>query len=146
MSQFIVLTSYISLMFHRWLTLISVYYLYTLCLAFSVISYLCSFPTSVWHVISWPGLAGDHGSVCHGSVLQGQFEGTIHTDNGTYHVEPVHRYTSNQTQHHSIIYHEDDMGKTTFIFLRRKKNLASAHICKLLFVIVVTSNSPQCPG
>ncbi|XP_018528908.1 disintegrin and metalloproteinase domain-containing protein 10 [Lates calcarifer] len=54
-------------------------------------------------------LEGEHGSACHGSVLQGQFEGTIHTDNGTYHIEPVHRYTSNHTDHHSIIYHEDDM-------------------------------------
>ncbi|XP_040896880.1 disintegrin and metalloproteinase domain-containing protein 10 [Toxotes jaculatrix] len=54
-------------------------------------------------------LEGEHGSACHGSVLEGQFEGTIHTDNGTYHIEPVHRYTSSQTDHHSIIYHEDDM-------------------------------------
>ncbi|XP_042337058.1 disintegrin and metalloproteinase domain-containing protein 10 [Plectropomus leopardus] len=54
-------------------------------------------------------LDGEHGSVCHGSVLQGQFEGTIHTDNGTYHIEPVNRYTSNQTDHHSIIYNEDDI-------------------------------------
>ncbi|XP_037324998.2 disintegrin and metalloproteinase domain-containing protein 10 [Pungitius pungitius] len=53
-------------------------------------------------------LKGEHGS-CHGSVLQGQFEGTIHTDNGTYHVEPVDRYTSSPTDHHSIIYHQDDM-------------------------------------
>ncbi|XP_039984879.1 disintegrin and metalloproteinase domain-containing protein 10 [Xiphias gladius] len=58
-------------------------------------------------------LEGEHGSACHGSVLQGQFEGTIHTDNGTYHIEPVHRYTSNQTDHHSIIYHEDDMALPT---------------------------------
>ncbi|XP_023275297.1 disintegrin and metalloproteinase domain-containing protein 10-like, partial [Seriola lalandi dorsalis] len=54
-------------------------------------------------------LEGEHGSACHGSVLQGQFEGTIHTDNGTYHIESVHRYNSSQTNHHSIIYHEDDM-------------------------------------
>uniref|UniRef100_G3PBJ7 ADAM10 endopeptidase n=1 Tax=Gasterosteus aculeatus aculeatus TaxID=481459 RepID=G3PBJ7_GASAC len=53
-------------------------------------------------------LKGEHGS-CRGSVLQGQFEGTIHTDNGTYYVEPVDRYTSSPTDHHSIIYHEDDM-------------------------------------
>uniref|UniRef100_A0A7N6AMW1 ADAM10 endopeptidase n=1 Tax=Anabas testudineus TaxID=64144 RepID=A0A7N6AMW1_ANATE len=56
-------------------------------------------------------LEGENGSACHGSVLQGQFEGTIHTDNGTYHIEPLHRYTSSQTDYHSIIYHEDDMGK-----------------------------------
>uniref|UniRef100_A0A8D0CU32 Si:ch1073-396h14.1 n=1 Tax=Sander lucioperca TaxID=283035 RepID=A0A8D0CU32_SANLU len=61
-------------------------------------------------------LEGEHGSACHGSVLQGQFEGTIHTDNGTYHTEPIHRYTSSQTDQHSIIYHEDDMGKTTSCF------------------------------
>ncbi|CAJ1060495.1 disintegrin and metalloproteinase domain-containing protein 10 [Xyrichtys novacula] len=54
-------------------------------------------------------LEGEHGSACHGSVIQGLFEGTIHTDNGTFNVEPVHRYNSNQTDHHSIIYHEDDM-------------------------------------
>ncbi|XP_070688579.1 disintegrin and metalloproteinase domain-containing protein 10 [Pempheris klunzingeri] len=54
-------------------------------------------------------LEGENGSVCHGSVLQGQFEGTIHTDNRTYHIEPAHRYTRSQTDHHSIIYHEDDM-------------------------------------
>ncbi|KAK2907836.1 hypothetical protein Q8A73_008909 [Channa argus] len=54
-------------------------------------------------------LEGENRSACHGSVLQGQFEGTIHTDNGTYHIEPVHRYTSRQTDHHSIIYHENDM-------------------------------------
>ncbi|XP_068447691.1 disintegrin and metalloproteinase domain-containing protein 10 [Clinocottus analis] len=53
-------------------------------------------------------LEGEQGS-CHGSVLQGQFEGTIHTDNGTYHIEPIDRYTLNPTDHHSIIYHEDDM-------------------------------------
>ncbi|KAM4548078.1 disintegrin and metalloproteinase domain-containing protein 10 [Odontesthes bonariensis] len=54
-------------------------------------------------------LEGERGSACHGSVLQGQFEGTIHTDNGTYHIEPAHRYTSSRTDHHSVIYHEDDM-------------------------------------
>ena len=62
------------------------------------------------HVVS-PGLLGEHGSACHGSVLQGQFEGTIHTENGTYHIEPMERYTSTHTDHHSIIYHEDDMGE-----------------------------------
>uniref|UniRef100_A0A667YND6 ADAM10 endopeptidase n=1 Tax=Myripristis murdjan TaxID=586833 RepID=A0A667YND6_9TELE len=55
-------------------------------------------------------LEGAHGSACHGSVIQGQFEGSIHTDNGTFYIEPVHRYTTSETDHHSIIYHEDDMG------------------------------------
>uniref|UniRef100_A0A8C6Q5D7 ADAM10 endopeptidase n=1 Tax=Nothobranchius furzeri TaxID=105023 RepID=A0A8C6Q5D7_NOTFU len=56
-------------------------------------------------------LEGEHGSACHGSVLHGQFEGSIHTENGTYHIEPFDRYTSSPTDHHSIIYHEDDLGK-----------------------------------
>nr|XP_057930196.1 disintegrin and metalloproteinase domain-containing protein 10 isoform X2 [Doryrhamphus excisus] len=52
-------------------------------------------------------LEGEDGSTCHGSVLQGQFEGTIRTLNATYHVEAAHRY--NIIHHHSIIYREDDM-------------------------------------
>lgn len=66
--------------------------------------------------IDWPLLAGENASACYGSVLQGQFEGTIHTANGTYHVESVQRYTSRETDHHSIIYREDDMGKTILPF------------------------------
>ncbi|XP_077464390.1 disintegrin and metalloproteinase domain-containing protein 10 [Stigmatopora argus] len=52
-------------------------------------------------------LDGEQDSSCHGSVLRGQFEGSIHTDNVTYHVEAAQRY--NLTDHHSIIYREDDM-------------------------------------
>ncbi|MED6258536.1 hypothetical protein ATANTOWER_008732, partial [Ataeniobius toweri] len=52
---------------------------------------------------------GEYGSSCHGSVLQGQFEGTIHTHNDTYHIEPLDRYTSSLKDHHSIIYHEEDV-------------------------------------
>ncbi|KAM9762487.1 disintegrin and metalloproteinase domain-containing protein 10 isoform 2-T2 [Menidia menidia] len=67
-------------------------------------------PTSVdlSHIYSGK-LEGEHGSACHGSILEGQFEGTIHTSNGTFYIEPFHRYVSTQTDHHSIIYHEDDM-------------------------------------
>lgn len=64
---------------------------------------------------------GERGSSCHGSVIHGQFEGSIHTANGTYHIEPTDRYTSIPTDHHSIIYHEDDMGKTfCFFFFSRE--------------------------
>ncbi|XP_035509546.1 disintegrin and metalloproteinase domain-containing protein 10 [Morone saxatilis] len=75
---------------------------------FTVVSENGSMSADLSHIYSGI-LEGEPGSACHGSVLQGQFEGTIHTDNGTYHIEPVQRYTSNQTDHHSIIYHEDDM-------------------------------------
>ncbi|XP_072295606.1 disintegrin and metalloproteinase domain-containing protein 10 [Eucyclogobius newberryi] len=53
-------------------------------------------------------LEGEDGSSCHGSVIQGQFEGAILTSNGTYHVESMERY-HNTTDHHSVIYHEDDL-------------------------------------
>ncbi|XP_067085587.1 disintegrin and metalloproteinase domain-containing protein 10 isoform X2 [Osmerus mordax] len=74
-------------------------------------------------------LEDERGSSCRGSVLQGQFEGFIHTAGGTYHVEPAERYTgqppldqphtnqphldqplANQPRlNHSIIYHIDDL-------------------------------------
>ncbi|XP_016101906.1 disintegrin and metalloproteinase domain-containing protein 10-like, partial [Sinocyclocheilus grahami] len=46
---------------------------------------------------------------CQGSVLEGQFEGSITTANGTFYVEPIDRYTTSNTDDHSIIYHEDDV-------------------------------------
>ncbi|XP_030640082.1 disintegrin and metalloproteinase domain-containing protein 10 [Chanos chanos] len=60
------------------------------------------------HIVSGK-LEDEPDSSCHGSVLQGQFEGSIRTGNGTYYVEPVDRYSSEPSEHHSIIYHEDDL-------------------------------------
>ncbi|KAK6467391.1 disintegrin and metalloproteinase domain-containing protein 10-like [Huso huso] len=54
-------------------------------------------------------LAGESHSVCHGSVIDGQFEGFIQTQNGTFYIEPTARYTKNSTDYHSLIYHEDDI-------------------------------------
>lgn len=64
---------------------------------------------------TWPLPAGENASTCYGSVLRGQFEGTIRTTSGSYHVESVQRYTSSPTDHHSIIYREEDMSKTTSV-------------------------------
>ncbi|XP_047442219.1 disintegrin and metalloproteinase domain-containing protein 10 [Mugil cephalus] len=75
---------------------------------FKVISENGSMSPDLSHIYTGT-LEGEPSSACHGSLLQGLFEGTIHTDNGTYHIEPVHRYMSNTTDYHSIIYHEDDM-------------------------------------
>lgn len=52
-------------------------------------------------------------------MFQGQFEGTIHSGNGTYHVESMHRYDNSKSDHHSIIYHENDVGRGTFCFIHR---------------------------
>lgn len=49
---------------------------------------------------------------CQGSVLDGQFEGTITTANGTFYVEPIDRYNTSKSEHHSIIYHENDVDNT----------------------------------
>ncbi|MBN3317117.1 ADA10 protein, partial [Atractosteus spatula] len=56
------------------------------------------------------GLEDERGSSCHGSILAGQFEGFIQTQNATYYVEPIERYSTSHSEHHSIIYREDDMG------------------------------------
>lgn len=75
---------------------------------FTVINESGSTTADLSHIYSGV-LEGEEGSSCHGSVIQGQFEGSIHTSNGTYHVEPTERYSSTLTNHHSIIYHEDDL-------------------------------------
>ncbi|KAM9848627.1 disintegrin and metalloproteinase domain-containing protein 10 [Aulostomus maculatus] len=75
---------------------------------FEVISENGSTSVDLSHIYSGT-LEGEHGSACHGFVLQGQFEGTIHTNAGDYHIEPADRYTSSQTHYHSIIYREDDV-------------------------------------
>ncbi|XP_063058116.1 disintegrin and metalloproteinase domain-containing protein 10 [Engraulis encrasicolus] len=70
------------------------------------------------HVFSG-SLEDEERSSCHGSIVQGLFQGSITTENGTYHVEPMQRYmldnnnnnNNNQSDFHSVIYHEDDIGK-----------------------------------
>ncbi|KAL4658865.1 disintegrin and metalloproteinase domain-containing protein 10-like [Arapaima gigas] len=54
-------------------------------------------------------LEGEEGSLCHGAVIGGQFEGFIQTENGTYYIEPLERYSSRPSSNHSVIYHEDDI-------------------------------------
>ncbi|XP_051551022.1 disintegrin and metalloproteinase domain-containing protein 10 [Myxocyprinus asiaticus] len=54
-------------------------------------------------------LKDENESSCEGSVIEGQFEGSITTANGTFYVEPIDRFTTMRSDHHSIIYHEDDV-------------------------------------
>ncbi|XP_076847784.1 disintegrin and metalloproteinase domain-containing protein 10 [Brachyhypopomus gauderio] len=56
-------------------------------------------------------LEDESGSSCQGSILDGLFEGSIKTSNGTFYVEALQRYTAEQMDHHSIIYHEDDVDE-----------------------------------
>ncbi|KAJ8407705.1 hypothetical protein AAFF_G00267490 [Aldrovandia affinis] len=53
---------------------------------------------------------GEKGSLSHGSVVDGKFEGFIRTRQGTYYVEPTERYLKDRdVPYHSVIYHEDDI-------------------------------------
>uniref|UniRef100_A0A671SJB7 ADAM10 endopeptidase n=1 Tax=Sinocyclocheilus anshuiensis TaxID=1608454 RepID=A0A671SJB7_9TELE len=78
-------------------------------------------------------------SSCQGSVLEGQFEGSITTANGTFYVEPIDRYTTSNTDDHSIIYHEDDVGnwlsESGMLTKRDMQNMQSVEVVK---------SSPSC--
>ncbi|XP_069723000.1 disintegrin and metalloproteinase domain-containing protein 10 [Phaenicophaeus curvirostris] len=53
---------------------------------------------------------GEQGSLTHGSVIDGKFEGFIQTYSGTFYIEPAERYIKDRTlPFHSVIYHEDDI-------------------------------------
>ncbi|KAK6476802.1 disintegrin and metalloproteinase domain-containing protein 10-like [Huso huso] len=53
---------------------------------------------------------GEKGSMSHGSVVDGRFEGFIQTHQGTFYVEPSERYLKDRSvPFHSVIYHEDDI-------------------------------------
>ncbi|KAI1904346.1 hypothetical protein AGOR_G00004710 [Albula goreensis] len=55
-------------------------------------------------------LHGEKGTLSHGAVVDGKFEGFIQTRQGTYYVEPTERYLKDQdASFHSVIYHEDDI-------------------------------------
>ncbi|XP_048040274.1 disintegrin and metalloproteinase domain-containing protein 10 isoform X1 [Megalobrama amblycephala] len=53
---------------------------------------------------------GEKGTLTHGSIIDGKFEGFIKSHHGTYYVEPAERYLKDQNvPYHSVIYHEDDI-------------------------------------
>ncbi|CAB1322607.1 unnamed protein product [Coregonus sp. 'balchen'] len=53
---------------------------------------------------------GEKGTLSHGSVVDGMFEGFIQTYQGTFYVEPAERYLKDRDlPFHSVIYHEDDI-------------------------------------
>uniref|UniRef100_V9KFZ3 Disintegrin and metalloproteinase domain-containing protein 10 n=3 Tax=Callorhinchus milii TaxID=7868 RepID=V9KFZ3_CALMI len=53
---------------------------------------------------------GEKGSLSHGSILDGRFEGFVQTHQGTFYVEPAERYIKDRKlPFHSVIYHENDI-------------------------------------
>ncbi|XP_031413734.1 disintegrin and metalloproteinase domain-containing protein 10 [Clupea harengus] len=56
-------------------------------------------------------LYGEKGSMTHGSIVDGKFEGFIQSHQGTFYVEPAERYLKDRkVPYHSVIYHEDDIN------------------------------------
>uniref|UniRef100_A0A8C9ZL55 Disintegrin and metalloproteinase domain-containing protein 10 n=1 Tax=Sander lucioperca TaxID=283035 RepID=A0A8C9ZL55_SANLU len=67
-------------------------------------------PVDTSHIYSGE-IFGEKGTLTHGSVVDGRFEGFIKTHQGVYYVEPSERYLKNKNvPFHSVIYHEDDIN------------------------------------
>lgn len=55
---------------------------------------------------------GEKGTLSHGAIVDGKFEGFIQSYHGNYYVEPAERYLDGKNvPFHSVIYHEDDIRK-----------------------------------
>ncbi|XP_055059047.2 disintegrin and metalloproteinase domain-containing protein 10 isoform X1 [Misgurnus anguillicaudatus] len=66
-------------------------------------------PYDTSHIYSGE-LYGEKGTLTHGSIIDGKFEGFINSHQGTYYVEPSERYLKDKNvPYHSVIYHEDDI-------------------------------------
>lgn len=58
--------------------------------------------------------SGEKGTLSHGAIVDGKFEGFIQSYHGTYYVEPTERYLDGKNvPFHSVIYHEDDIRKSS---------------------------------
>lgn len=72
-------------------------------------------------------VSGEKGTLSHGSVADGRFEGFIKTHQGTYYIEPSERYLKGKNaSFHSIIYHEDDISKSTSTIIVIVKTTANS--------------------
>lgn len=59
------------------------------------------------------GFPGEKGTLSHGALVDGKFEGFIQSYQGTYYVEPAERYLEGKNvPFHSVIYHEDDIRES----------------------------------
>ncbi|XP_046696079.1 disintegrin and metalloproteinase domain-containing protein 10 isoform X2 [Silurus meridionalis] len=66
-------------------------------------------PIDTSHIYSGE-IFGEKGTLTHGSIVDGKFEGFIQSHKGTYYVEPAERYfRERDVSYHSVIYHEDDI-------------------------------------
>lgn len=78
-------------------------------------------------------ISGEQGSLTHGSVVDGRFEGFIKTFQGTYYVEPAERYIKDKnSSFHSVIYHEDDVSKSLRLLSLLEKSEGRCELSPLL--------------
>lgn len=108
--------------------------LLSICFALKVncaLGFSAFWPWHFWTLFLF--IPGERDSACYGSVFQGQFEGTIHTGNNTYHVESAHRYSDSKSHPHSIIYHEKDMGRNPFCYGLFRAKMCFWHIYSVWF-------------
>lgn len=95
--------------------------------------------------------SGEKGTLTHGSVVDGRFEGFIKTHQGTYYVEPSERYLKNtNVPFHSVIYHEDDISKyltveilhVQIIFTLDTRFLLDVFLCTVFPTIYIGVQKP----
>lgn len=73
---------------------------------------------------------GEKGTLTHGALVDGKFDGFIQSYQGTYYVEPVERYLEGKNvPFHSVIYHEDDIREFS-----PRKTKHTKHIRGALFI------------
>lgn len=76
--------------------------------------------------------SGEKGTLTHGSVVDGRFEGFIKSHQGTYYIEPSERYLKDQNvPFHSIIYHEDDISEYLPLHLLSFKTLCAVEVVQI---------------
>uniref|UniRef100_A0A672NW75 Disintegrin and metalloproteinase domain-containing protein 10 n=1 Tax=Sinocyclocheilus grahami TaxID=75366 RepID=A0A672NW75_SINGR len=79
---------------------------------------------------------GEKGSLTHGSIVDGKFEGFIKSHKGTYYVEPSERYLKDQNvPYHSVIYHEDDIGEL-ILHCNDLHHILNHHLFNILWILL----------
>lgn len=107
------------------------------------------FPGHLFHLFSLV-FSGEKGTLSHGAIVGGKFEGFIQSYHGTYYVEPAERYLDGRNvPFHSVIYHEDDIRESarTRAAPARSKQTASL-ACRrsqaaFLSALLITSIQPN---
>uniref|UniRef100_A0A674E8V2 Disintegrin and metalloproteinase domain-containing protein 10 n=1 Tax=Salmo trutta TaxID=8032 RepID=A0A674E8V2_SALTR len=87
---------------------------------------------------------GEKGTLTHGSVVDGRFEGFIQTHQGMYYVEPSERYLRDKdVPYHSVIYHEGDIILGSFFQPPASHSQSISPISLLPFLWLLSLQEPS---